>query len=73
MPQLSDDCFAHGGRMMTTAEALARIAEAAAAVATAEAVPLRAAAGRIHAEDVVAGRDVPPYDNAAGRRLRGLL
>ena len=51
--------------MMTTAEALARIAEAAAAVATAEAVPLRAAAGRILAEDVVAGRDVPPYDNAA--------
>ena len=65
MPQLSDDCFAHGGRMMTTAEALARIAEAAAVVATAEAVPLRAAAGRILAEDVVAGRDVPPHDNAA--------
>ena len=65
MPQLSDDCFAHGGRMMTTAEALARIAEAAAVVATAEAVPLRAAAGRILAEDVVAGRGVPPHDNAA--------
>ena len=65
MPQLTDDCFAHGGRLMTTAEALARIAEVATAVTGSEAAPLRAAAGRILAEDVIAGHDVPPHDNAA--------
>ncbi len=65
MPQLSDDCFAHGGRMMTTAEALERIAAVTVPVTDAEAVGLRAAAGRILAEDVVAPVDVPPHDNSA--------
>ena len=65
MPQLTDDCFAHGGRLMTTAEALARIAEVASAVTDSEEAPLRAAAGRILAEDLVAGHEVPPYDNSA--------
>jgi len=65
MPQLTDDCFAHGGPLMTTAEALARIAEVASAVTEAETVPLRAAGRRILAADVVAGRTVPPHDNAA--------
>ena len=65
MPQLTDDCFAHGGPLMTTAEALARIAEAASAVTEAETVPLRAAARRILAADVVASRAVPPHDNSA--------
>ncbi|MEE8204260.1 MAG: molybdopterin molybdenumtransferase MoeA, partial [Alphaproteobacteria bacterium] len=64
MPQLSDDCFAHGGRMMTTAEALERIAAVTVPVTDAEAVGLRAAAGRILAEDVVAPVDVPPHDNS---------
>ncbi len=65
MPQLTDDCFAHGGPLMTTAEALARIAEVASAVTEPETVPLRAASRRILAADVVAGRAVPPRDNAA--------
>ncbi len=65
MPQLTDDCFAHGGPLMTTAEALARIAEVTSAVTEAETVPLRAAGRRILAADVVAGRAVPPHDNAA--------
>ena len=65
MPQLTDDCFAHGGPLMTTAEALARIAEVASAVTEPETVPLRAANRRILAADVVAGRAVPPHDNAA--------
>ncbi len=65
MPQLTDDCFAHGGPLMTTAEALARIAEVTSAVTAAETVPLRAAGRRILAADVVAGRAVPPHDNAA--------
>ncbi len=65
MPQLTDDCFAHGGPLMTTAEALARIAEVAVPVTGAETVPLRAASRRILAADIVAGRAVPPHDNAA--------
>ena len=65
MPQLTDDCFAHGGPLMTTDEALARIAEVASAVTEAESMPLRAASRRILAADVVAGRAVPPHDNAA--------
>ena len=51
MPQLTDDCFAHGGPMMTTAEALARIGEIASAVTDSETVPLASAAGRILAAD----------------------
>ncbi|MFQ5783326.1 MAG: gephyrin-like molybdotransferase Glp [Alphaproteobacteria bacterium] len=65
MPQLSDDCFAHGGPLMTTAEALERIAALAVTVTEAETAPLRRASGRILAEDVVAPFDVPPHDNAA--------
>jgi molybdopterin molybdotransferase len=65
MPQLTDDCFAHGGPMMTTAEALARIGDIAAAVTDSETVPLAAAAGRILAADVTAEGQVPPHDNSA--------
>ncbi|MFQ5985294.1 MAG: gephyrin-like molybdotransferase Glp [Alphaproteobacteria bacterium] len=65
MTQLSDDCFAAGGRLMTTAEALELLAATVVPVTDTERVPLRRAAGRILAEDVVADRDVPPHDNSA--------
>ena len=65
MAQLSDDCFAFGGRLMRTDEALALLDETLACVTEAEPVPLTAALGRILAEDVVSPHDVPPYDNAA--------
>ncbi len=65
MPQLTDDCFAHGGPMMTTAEALARIRDIAAAVTGSETVPLASAAARILAADVTAEGHVPPHDNSA--------
>ena len=65
MAQLSDDCFAFGGDLMRTDEALALLARTLTCVTEAEAVPLPAGAGRILAEDVVAPRDVPPHDNAA--------
>ncbi len=65
MAQLSDDCFAHGGRLMSVDEALALLAARVACVADAETVPLGAALDRVLAEDVVAGRDVPPHDNSA--------
>ena len=65
MAQLSDDCFAHGGRLMTTAEALDLIAERVAPVTATEEVPLAQALGRILAEDIRADADVPPHDNSA--------
>ena len=65
MAQLSDDCFAHGGRLMTTAEARALLAEKVALVCEAERVPVMAALGRVLAEDLVAPADVPPHENSA--------
>ena len=54
MVQLSDDCFAHNGMLMTVVEALEQIETRLAPVVEAENVPLRAAAGRVLAQDVVA-------------------
>ncbi|MBT5777912.1 MAG: molybdopterin molybdotransferase MoeA [Rhodospirillaceae bacterium] len=65
MAQLSDDCFAFGGELMTTAEALARLTDTARAVAEPEARALAEAHGRILARDVLSEHDVPPHDNAA--------
>ena len=65
MAQLSDDCFAHGGRLMTTAEALTHLTGRVSRVTADEAVPLTEALGRILAEDLVAPDDVPPHDNSA--------
>ncbi len=65
MAQLSDDCFAFGGELMTADEALALLAERLDAVVERETVALRAARGRILAADVIADRSVPPHDNAA--------
>jgi len=65
MAQLSDDCFAFGGDLMRTDAALAELRRRLCPVVEAETVPLRAAAGRILAGDVIAERAVPPHDNAA--------
>lgn len=65
MAQLTDDCFANGGALMRLDEALAILADRTQWVTGTETVPLRSAAGRILAEDIVAGRDVPPHDNSA--------
>ncbi len=65
MPQLTNDCFAQGGKLMTVDEALAMIDAVAKPVTGSERVDLGRAAGRILAEDVVADHDVPPHDNAA--------
>jgi molybdopterin molybdotransferase len=63
--QLSDDCFAFGGELMSSAAALALLKEKLAPVTEAERVALKDAAGRILAEKLVATRDVPPADNVA--------
>jgi molybdopterin molybdotransferase len=65
MAQLSDDCFAFGGALMSGAEALERIRTMKLPLPERETVPLTACAGRVLAEPIVAPRDVPPYDNAA--------
>ncbi|MGE0722958.1 MAG: gephyrin-like molybdotransferase Glp [Alphaproteobacteria bacterium] len=65
MAQLSDDCFAFGGALMSPAVAEALIAERIVAIGGSERVPLADALGRTLAEDVVAGIAVPPHDNSA--------
>jgi molybdopterin molybdotransferase len=65
MAQLSDDCFAFGGTLLGVDAALELIAARITAVVETGTVPLAAAAGRILAEDLVAGIDVPPHANSA--------
>jgi molybdopterin molybdotransferase len=65
MAQLSDDCFAVGGGLLTVAEALAEIDARLSRVVGREIVALRAAAGRILASDVVATMNLPPHANSA--------
>ncbi len=65
MAQLSDDCFAFGGELMSTERALEILDSRLSPVTGTERVALSAAPGRVLAEDVTAPRDVPPHDNAA--------
>jgi len=65
MVQLSNDCFAFGGEMMTVDRALARLAERVCPVTGVEGVALTDALGRALAADHVAPFSVPPHDNAA--------
>ncbi len=65
MAQLSDDCFAHGGRLMRVDEARKLLAEILTPVTEREAVPLHHALGRILAEDVVSPVNIPPAPNSA--------
>ncbi len=65
MAQLSDDCFAFGGPLMTTEAALEILAERIGVVAEPEQAALGEALGRVLAEDLLSARAVPPHDNAA--------
>ena len=65
MAQLSDDCFAFGGELMRTDEALGLLAERLDTVVGAEEVGLDEADGRILAADIRSPLPVPPHDNAA--------
>jgi molybdopterin molybdotransferase len=65
MAQLSDDCFASGGALLSVDAALALVAERVIPVVGEETVPLADAAGRILAYDLVAQMDVPPHANSA--------
>jgi molybdopterin molybdotransferase len=65
MAQLTDDCFAFAGPLLPISQMEQLIAERVTPVAEHVQVPLRAAHGRVLARDVVAGTDVPPFDNSA--------
>jgi molybdopterin molybdotransferase len=65
MAQLSDDCFAFGGPMMSVDEAVGLIAARVARVEEVETVALNAADGRILARDIAASLPLPPFTNSA--------
>jgi molybdopterin molybdotransferase len=65
MAQLSDDCFAFGGALMSVEDAQALIAARVPAADGAETVALGAARGRVLAQDLVAPIPLPPFFNAA--------
>ena len=65
MAQLSDDCFAFGGPMLSVDEAVGIIAAKVTAVQEIESVPLVAADGRILARDIAAPLPLPPFTNSA--------
>src|SRR5579863_10171017 len=65
MAQLSDDCFAFGGPMMSVDEAVAIIAARVSAVDEIQTVPLESADGRILAGDLSAPLALPPFTNSA--------
>lgn len=65
MAQLSDDCFAFGGPMMSVDEAVAIIAAKIKAVTETETVSVSDADGRVLAETVLAPLPLPPFTNSA--------
>ncbi|MGA7803117.1 gephyrin-like molybdotransferase Glp [Bradyrhizobium sp.] len=65
MAQLSDDCFAFGGPLMSVDEAVGIIVARVKAVCEVEAVSLIEADGRILAHDVAAPLPLPPFTNSA--------
>jgi molybdopterin molybdotransferase len=65
MAQLSDDCFAFGGPMMSVDEAVGIIAARVTPVKEAETVALQEADGRILARDISAPLPLPPFTNSA--------
>jgi len=65
MAQLSDDCFAFGGPMMSVDEAVGIIAGRVTAVRDVETVSLTEADGRILAAGISAPLPLPPFTNSA--------
>ena len=65
MAQLSDDCFAFGGPMMSVDEAVGLITTRVNAIADLETVALVDADGRVLARDIAAPLPLPPFTNSA--------
>lgn len=65
MAQLSDDCFAFGGPLLSVDEAQALILQRIVPLGGAEAVALPAALGRVLAGPILARTPLPPFFNSA--------
>jgi molybdopterin molybdotransferase len=65
MAQLTDDCFAFAGPLLPLSEMERLIETRVEPVAEIEDVSLRDAPGRVLARNLVAGLDLPPFDNSA--------
>lgn len=65
MAQLSDDCFAFGGPLMSVEEAAGLMAARVAPLHGTQILPLAEADGRVLARDIHAGAALPPFDNTA--------
>ncbi len=65
MAQLTDDCFAFGGPLLSIDDVERLIGERVTPVAETETVSLRDARGRVLAADVIAPINLPPFDNSA--------
>src|SRR3954471_24018861 len=65
MAQLSDDCFAFGGPMMSVNEAVGLITTRINAIVDLETVALIDADGRVLARDIAAPLPLPPFTNSA--------
>lgn len=65
MAQLSEDIFAFGGPLMSIEQAAALAGERIAPVEGSEQIALDQADGRVLAQDIVAGLDLPPFANSA--------
>ncbi|MEW6644823.1 MAG: gephyrin-like molybdotransferase Glp [Pseudomonadota bacterium] len=65
MAQLSDDCFAFGGPMLSVDDAVALIAARVTPVSETETVALAEADGRTLAADMIAPLPLPPFTNSA--------
>jgi molybdopterin molybdotransferase len=65
MAQLSDDCFAFGGPLLSVEAVAALIADRVPPLAGEESVPLRQGLGRVLARPLVAPLPLPPFFNAA--------
>ncbi len=63
--RLANDCFAPSQKLMPHAEAMRLLKERVAPVVGTEEVALADALGRVLAEDVIAPRNIPAFDNAA--------
>jgi molybdopterin molybdotransferase len=65
MAQLTDDCFAFSGPLLSLVEMERLIGERVAPVVETERIPLRNARGRVTAADLKAPAALPPFDNSA--------
>lgn len=65
MAQLSDDCFAFGGPLMSVADVERLIGDRVAAITETERIVRRDCIGRVPAKDIASPVSLPPFDNSA--------